>query len=124
MNTLRSILSAIIILGLANIASAADKDDNKKLIVGKWEVSKADEGTVPPGATIEFTKDGKFKMNAKKDDKEESREGTYTVEGDTVSLLMKRDDGDQTVKIAIKKLSASELTVEGPDGKSVTFKKK
>jgi uncharacterized protein (TIGR03066 family) len=124
MNTLRLVVAAIAVCGLSSAVSAADKEDYKKLIVGKWEVSKADEGTIPAGATIEFTKDGKSKMIAKKADKEETREGTYTIEGDTISLTTKRDSGDRTVKITIKKLTETELTVEGPDNKSVTFKKK
>lgn len=124
MNILRIVVAAIVVTSLGTSINAADKDDNKTLIVGKWEVSKADDGTVPAGATIEFTKDGKMKMNAKKDGKEENREGTYTVEKEALTLIMKRDDGDRTVKITIKALSATELTVEGPDGKSVSFKKK
>jgi uncharacterized protein (TIGR03066 family) len=124
MNTLRMVVAAFVATGISSAVTAADKDDNKKLIVGKWEVSKADDGTVPVGASVEFAKDGKFKMMAKKDGQDENREGTYSVDADALTLVMKRDDGDRTVKITIKKLSASELAVEGPDGKNVTFKKK
>lgn len=124
MNILRIVVAALVVTGLGTSVHAADKDDNKTLIVGKWEVSKAEDGTVPTGSTIEFSKDGKLKMVAKKNDKEENREGTYTVEKEVLTLVMKRDDGERTVKITIKALSATELTVEGPDGKSVTFKKK
>jgi uncharacterized protein (TIGR03066 family) len=124
MNTLRMIVTAFVVTAIGAPVTAADKDDNKKLIVGKWEVTKADDGSIPAGATLEFAKDGKFKMMAKKDDKEENREGTYTVEGEALNLTMKRDDGDRTVKVSIKKLSETELAVEGPDGKNVSFKKK
>ena len=42
-------------------ARAGEESDLAKKLVGKWEITKADEGTIPPGTMVEFTKDGKFK---------------------------------------------------------------
>src|SRR4029077_17435782 len=76
MNTLRLLAVGAIACLIGAGARAEEKIDHAKLIVGKWEVSKADEGTVPPGSIIEFTKDGKLKLSGKKDAADVAFEGT------------------------------------------------
>lgn len=123
----RLVLTAFVVLGVGSATFAADKVDkvdNKKLLTGKWEVSEGAEETLAKGSTAEFTADGKFKVLAKKNNQDENIEGSYTLEGDALSLMMKRNDEERTVKITIKKISDTDLTLEGPDGKSVSFKKK
>ena len=71
MSTLKFLgLAALLVAFSATARSEDDKTDYKKLIVGKWEVSKADEGTVPEGTQVEFTKDGKLKIAAKMGDED------------------------------------------------------
>jgi uncharacterized protein (TIGR03066 family) len=118
------LLAALAVVCLAGTTARADEKDYAKLIVGKWEVTKADAGSVPPGAVIEFTRDGKVTISAKKDDTEIKREGTYTVDGSKVKLTLKRDDKERTQALTIVKASDTELSVEGEDGKKVEFKKK
>ena len=122
MNALK-LLAVVAVACLVGIARA-DEKDYPKLIVGKWEVSKADEGTVPKGAVIEFTKDGKVKATAKKDDAEATFDGTYKLDGKTITLVMKLGDTEKTNKVTIEKLSDTEMSVEGDDGKKVEFTKK
>ena len=118
------LLAALAVACLLGAGARADEKDYPKLIVGKWTVSKADAGSVPPGAVIEFTKDGKLAMSAKKDDVEIKREGTYKVDGKKVTIATKReDDKDQTQTITIQKLSDTEMSVEGEDGKKVELTK-
>lgn len=121
MSTLHSVVAFFIVLGSGTAALAAD---NKKLIVAKWEVVDGDENTLAKGSTAEFAADGKIKVVAKKNNQDESIDGTYSIEGDTLTLNVKADGSDRTVKVTIKKLGDTELTLEGPDGKSVNFKKK
>ena len=119
------LLAAVAAVCLLGAGARADEKDYPKLIVGKWTVSKAEEGSVPPGAVIEFTKDGKLVMSAKKDDMEIKREGTYKVDGKKVTITTKReDDKDRTQTITIAKLTDTEMSVEGEDGKKVEFTKK
>jgi len=94
------------------------------MVVGKWEVTKADEGTVPPGSVVEFTKDGKIKATMKKEDEETTAEGTYKIEGDAFVMTMKRGDKERTQKITITKLTDKEMATKNEDGKTVELKKK
>jgi uncharacterized protein (TIGR03066 family) len=109
---------------LAGVGRGDDKTDTAKLIVGKWEVTKADPGTAPPGGIVEFTKDGKMKLTAKKDDKEISVEGTYKLEGKKLSFAMKIGGEERTKTITITKLTAKELTTKDDDGKAVELTRK
>ncbi len=59
MKILSAVFTGVIMLAFTTTAMAAD--DAKKLLVGKWEVVKADEGTVPAGAFVQFSADGKLK---------------------------------------------------------------
>jgi uncharacterized protein (TIGR03066 family) len=100
------------------------KADNAKLLVGTWEVVKADKGTVPVGSTVEFTKDGKMKVTHKMDDKEQTIEGTYKVDGEKFSFELKMGDEVRKKTITIKKISETEMTTADEDGKTVELKKK
>lgn len=124
------VLAAFVMAGLSASAFAEDKKadpkkvDNKKLLVGKWEAVKADENTLPKGAIVEFSADGKLKVVMKVDGKEEKMDGSYTVEGDTFNFVMKVMDMEFKQKITIKKLDDKELVTADPDGKGVTFERK
>jgi uncharacterized protein (TIGR03066 family) len=109
---------------LGGLARAEDKADYAKLIVGKWEVSKSDPGTVPAGSVVEFTKDGKMKVTAKKDDKDFNIEGTYKVEKNTFTMSLKIGDDEKMQTIIIVKISAKEMSTKDKDGKMVELKKR
>jgi uncharacterized protein (TIGR03066 family) len=124
MSTLRWLAVGAIACLLVPGARAEDKPDYAKMLVGKWEVSKAEEGTVPTGAVIEFTKDGKVKFTGKKDDKEVMIEGTYKVEGDKFTVTMKQGDDEHTQTITITKISETEMSTKNKEGKVVELTKK
>src|SRR5262245_29891888 len=80
-----------------------DKDSgkgktNEEKLIGTWEAAKPSKD-LPPGATLEFTKDGKLIMEAKvkipAKDKEKEKEmpvrmeGTYKVDGDKITSVLK-----------------------------------
>jgi uncharacterized protein (TIGR03066 family) len=121
MNALR-MLAVVCLIGA--VARAEEKPDYAKLIVGKWEVTKADEGTLPKGSIVEFTKDGKFTSHEKLGDKDVLFEGTYKVTGDKFELDLKM--GDQTIKVAITitKLTDDEMHTKNEEGKVVEVKRK
>jgi uncharacterized protein (TIGR03066 family) len=97
-------------------------------IVGKWELTKSEE--IPPGVIAEFTKDGKLSVTLTvkgPDGKGMSfkLEGTYKVEGNTLTVAMKGPDGkEKTDKDTIKELTDKKLVLEDDKGKVTKFKKK
>ncbi|HJZ55504.1 MAG TPA: TIGR03066 family protein [Gemmataceae bacterium] len=118
-------LGVVAIVSLAGAGTRADdKVDYAKLLVGKWEVTKADPGTVPEGTLVEFTKDGKMKITAKKDGKDTMIEGTYKVEKNTFTMTVKIGDEEHTQTITITKISEKEMSTKDKDGKAVELKKK
>ena len=120
----RKLLAALTVVCLLGTTARADEKDFSKAVVGKWEVTKADAGSVPPGAMIEFTKDGKLIMSAKMGETEVKREGTYTVDGNKIKLVTKKEDKERTQALTILKASDTELSIEGEDGKKVELTKK
>jgi uncharacterized protein (TIGR03066 family) len=124
MNMLRALAAGVIVCLVGAGVRADEKVDYAKLVVGQWEITKADEGTVPTGTIVEFTKDGKFKINGKKDDVELAFEGTYTVEKNTFTFKLKIGDDEQSQTIEITKISEKEMATKNKDGKVVELKRK
>src|SRR4051812_15745259 len=110
MNALR-VLAVVCLVAVAG--RAEEKADYAKKIVGKWEVTKADEGTLPTGTIVVFDKDGKFKALAKDGDKDALFEGTYTVDGEKFEVKV----GDNPHKMTITKMTDTEFHTKDEDGK-------
>jgi uncharacterized protein (TIGR03066 family) len=125
MKVVRVFAVAIAVGALALAVGADDKKaDNAKMILGAWEVTKADKDSLPVGAVSDFSKDGKVKVTMKKDGKEETHEGTYKVDGDKLTITFKDDKGgEKKLDITIKKCSDTECVTES-DGKTIEWKKK
>ena len=68
MKSLSAVVLGVAVLGLSAGAVRA-QDDYAKKIVGLWVIDKS-SGDLPPGTTIEFTKDGKLTATFKDQDKE------------------------------------------------------
>jgi uncharacterized protein (TIGR03066 family) len=117
-------LLAVVCVLAVGVRAEDKKPDYAKMIVGKWEVTKADEGTLPVGSIIEFTKDGKFTSREKLESKEITFEGSYKVEGDKFNLDLKV--GDQTIKVSITitKMTDDEMHTKNDEGKVVEVKRK
>jgi uncharacterized protein (TIGR03066 family) len=124
MSTLKLLGAGAIVCLLSAGARAEEKIDYAKMLVGKWEVTKADEGTVGVGTMVEFTKDGKFIVSGKKDGVDSMFEGTYKVTGNTFTFTLKIEEKENSQTITIKKISDKEMATENKEGKSVELKKK
>jgi len=123
MNALKWLgVAAMVVVVSASARSEDDKTDYAKLIVGKWEVTKSDEGSVPAGALIEFTKDGKLKATIKKGGEEENVEGTYKVVKNTFEVTI-GGDGGKMQTITISKINDKEMVIKDKDDKVVELKK-
>jgi len=120
----RKLLAVAAVVCLAGTAARADEKDYPKLLVGKWELTKVEEGGLPKGSVIEFTKDGKVKVTAKKDDKDFDLEGTYKVDGDKLMATMKIGDDEHKQTITILKLTDGELHTKNEMGKEAELTKK
>ena len=124
MNALRLFAVGAVVCLLVAGARAEEKQDAAKLIVGKWECTKADPESLPVGAVVEFTKDGKMKVIVKMGDMEMTIEGTYKVEKDKFTFALKMGDQEHKDTITIKKISDKEMVTENPEGKKVELARK
>jgi uncharacterized protein (TIGR03066 family) len=124
---IRSLFTVVFVLA-AGLAVADDKKDEKKtdeypkLIVGKWEITKAG-GDVGPGSTLEFGKGGKFQMDVKAGDKKQAVDGKYKVEKDKVTITLMAGDQTFDQTLMIRKLTAEALELVDKDGGVDVLKK-
>jgi uncharacterized protein (TIGR03066 family) len=109
------------VLALAGEPGRTRAQDEGTKIVGVWEVAKSED--LPPGSTIEFAKDGKFTVKVK-GEKEEVGTGTYTIAKAKLTVKLKFGDAAFEQAATIKKLTPTELHLEGDDKKVDEFKRK
>ena len=119
------LLAAVAVVGLAGTGARADeKADYAKKIVGKWELTKVEEGGLPKGTLVEFDKDGKVKVTVKAEDKEQVLEGTYKVEGESLMLTMKVGEDERKQTITLLKLDDKVMHTKNEMGKMSELTKK
>ncbi len=128
MNTLRLLVAGFVFVAITTGIRAEEKDDkpdNAKLIVGVWEVVKADKDTLMVGDVVEFAKGGKVKATVKMDGKDVTVEATYSVAGDKLIAVRKVEGEEKKQTHTIKKLTATELTIlDEKENKTIEFKRK
>lgn len=112
---------AILTVVVACLPVRGQDKKNADKILGTWEATK---GEIPAGATLAFNKDGKLKVMAEVDGKAVNIEGTYKVDGDTLTTTTKHEGADRTETATIKTLTDKELVLENKKGKTFEFKKK
>jgi uncharacterized protein (TIGR03066 family) len=93
------------------------------MLVGKWVVTKSEEGAPPVGTVAEFGKDGTLKVTMKKDEKDTTMEGTYKCEAKKFTCTFKDGDKEKVITHDVTKISDDEMTFTF-EGKTVTAKKK
>jgi len=131
---MRKFVAVVVLLTLAFAAGAEDKKEekgkvDKAKLVGKWTFVKTDAEKGPPeGVTIklEFVKDGKYTFSYTAKEKENKVEGTYTVEGDQLTTVMKRGDKESKNVRTIKELTDKKLVLvskRGDKTETTEFKK-
>lgn len=117
---MRAILGCVVVLLLSVGLTAEDKktDIDAKKLVGKWEPKDKKEDAK---FVIEFTKDGKVKVNISGNGKDFNVEGTYKVEGNKLQTVVKIGDKEQTHTRTISKLTDTELVSSDEKGKEDTL---
>jgi uncharacterized protein (TIGR03066 family) len=101
----------------------AENDSNAKKIVGVWELTKS-ATPAPPGATLEFTKDGKLKFRAEVKGKPIEEVGTYKVQGNKIHVTFRVGGQEKQETGTIKTLTDTRLVIEDPKGKIDEYKRK
>jgi uncharacterized protein (TIGR03066 family) len=106
-------------LVLVNSATAQDKAELQKQIVGKWEAThKGPDNTEYP-ISAEFTADGKLKLQIKG----VKIDGTYTISGDKEVTTETNFEGKKrTVKQEIK-ITQDTMELKDPEGTVTKFKR-
>lgn len=124
MNRLDKIFATIGFVLLVANPTAADTKNYPKLIVGTWKVTKADENTVPQGAVFEMGADGKLKIRISPGDQELVLDGTYRVEGSSLTINVRVGDQEgKTKKLEIRKLDESSLILADSEKNSAELKR-
>ena len=126
MKTLRLMMVATAVCAaLASGLWAEEKKIDAKLLAGKWEVTKADVNTLTVGTVVDFGKDNKYSATGTGPDGKSSftATGTYAVDGDTITLTMKKGDMERRRVLTIKSLSDDKMVVTGDQG-TVEFGRK
>jgi uncharacterized protein (TIGR03066 family) len=101
----------------------ADDSDLAKQLVGKWELTKAAEGTPPVGTIVEFTKDGTVKVSGKNEDKPFSMEGKYKLETNGFVCTFNENGKEKVIVHKDVKIDGKMMTFMTEDGKVVELKR-
>ncbi|MCI0457909.1 MAG: lipocalin family protein [Gemmataceae bacterium] len=112
-------LSKLVLVGVCFLAVgliATAGEDTAKKLVGTWKVTKSESGG-PPGATIEFTKDGKVKLRAEVKGKVFEASGTYKLKGESLTTTIEFGGKSMTETGKIKKITEKQLVIEDEKGK-------
>jgi uncharacterized protein (TIGR03066 family) len=118
------LIAVLVYASCSGEAARAAEASNKEKIIGVWEIVKGG-GNVPKGATFEFTKDGKLKINATVEGQTISLDATYSVEGDKLKTAVPGPGGQKVEDTdTIQKLTDTEMILKDSKGKVVEFKKK
>ena len=100
----------------------ADQSTNEK-IVGPWEMTRLNGGPAPVHYVYEFTQSGKF--NRRLNSALESRDGSYRIEGDQLTISSRTKEGEaETNTFTIKSLSADSMILVHEKNDQVEFKKR
>jgi uncharacterized protein (TIGR03066 family) len=118
-----------VVLGLASglglVAARADDkktDDYPKLLIAKWEITKAG-GQAKAGTIIEFGKDMSLAMELKLNDTTEKVKGTYSIDKEKLTIKFKLNEMDLEEVLTIKKLTDDAMELEDSAGGVDVLKK-
>jgi len=119
MNLHRIVVALAVFLGLTFVLTAGS--DTAKKLVGVWEITNNKDA--PPGATVEFTRDGKMKLRANVGEKELKIDGTYELKDDAVVTKLSVGGKTKTESNKIRKLTEKELVIVDEKGKVEEYKR-
>ena len=113
------VLACLLVVGIR----ADDEKDKPKLVVGKWKVVKASQGTFPLGTVLDLSKDKKTKVIGSRDGKEFSHAGTYEMDGAKIIITVKVEGEEQKHVLTITKINDTDMVTDHLGGGTMEFKK-
>lgn len=114
---MRIIAASLLAIFVSSFAFAEEKID-PKLIVGKWTMEKPKGFEKDPGSMeVEFFPDGTLKIDLKFGDSALKIDGKYTLEGDSLKVVTKQNNKEETKTSKITKLTDKNLSLTHPDQK-------
>jgi uncharacterized protein (TIGR03066 family) len=122
MKTLGYFFAAVAVVGFVSTLARADDKIDKTKLTATWKLVKADE-EAPKGATAEFTKDGKLIVQFEEDGQQQKLEGSYTLEGNKITAIIKKGDNEEKDVLTITTLTDDKLVIENKNGKKHEFEK-
>jgi uncharacterized protein (TIGR03066 family) len=123
MNVLRLMGAGVIVCLLVAGIKADDKNDNAKMVVGKWTVVKASPKTFPIGTVMNLSNDDIVKVFGKRDDKEFTHKGTYKVDGAKIIITVKVDGEEQKHVLTITKINDTDMVTDHLGGGTIEFRR-
>ncbi len=124
MSALQLMAAGVLVVGLSGGGRAQEKAGNKDKLVGTWEAVRLGDNSPPVGSVVVvFAKDGTMKMTVTAP-REETVEGTYSVQGDRLTTALKLDGSEVKATVPLKKLTATEMVGVDDKGKAAEFKRK
>jgi uncharacterized protein (TIGR03066 family) len=122
MKTLAYFFAAVAVVGIVGTQARADDKIDKSKLTATWKLVKSDE-EAPKGATAEFTKDGKLIVQFEMDGQQQKLEGSYTLEGNKITAIIKKGENEDKDVLTITTLTDDKLVIENKNGKKHEFEK-
>ena len=125
MRTITTVALGVLLVVAAG-ASAQDTKDGKKdkdavdakKLIGKWEPKDKKDNV-----TLEFTKDGKLLLSVDAGGKSQKLEGTYKLDGNKLTVVLKFMDQEMKEEVTVSKLTDDEMETTDSKGKKETMKR-
>jgi len=110
----------------AALAAPAGADDRKDApldaakLLGKWEPA---EPAKDARTVLEFDKGGKAALTVRFENSTARLEGTYTLDGDRLTVVLKAGPKEERTAFTVRKLTDAVLEYEDARGRSVAMRR-
>lgn len=131
MNAIRT--TAVLALALLAVAGRGSDVERERtfetvspaeLIVGTWVATRADDGTLPKDAVVEFRRGGKMIIAMTTGNEQMRFECAYKVGKASFTIVAALGDQESKQTIQIKSLTTTTLSTIDKDGKVVELRRK
>ena len=123
MRTITTVALGVLLVVAAGASAQEAKEGKKdtvdaKKLIGKWEPKDKKDNV-----TLEFTKDGKLLLSVEAGGKTNKLEGTYKLDGNKLTVVLKFMDQEMKEEVTVSKLTDDEMETTDSKGKKETMKR-
>lgn len=122
MRLIRGAFAPVLCTLVLMTASSRAADVDKAKLIGSWQMILPEEAKIDLKIIITFGNDGKASMAVDGFGKKDSKEGTWKLDGDKITITPK-DEKEKAETITVKSVSADKLILADKSGKDMSFKK-